>query len=314
VKPLALAAATLAVLLALAPRRAGAADLALVEIEHQGRTRSVHVFVPPGHERTRPVPLVLALHGGGGTGARFDASTNGSVTREAARRGWIVAFPDGVERGWNDGRDIRTGRDALRADVDDVGFLARTIDRLHETLGIDLGRVYATGISNGGFMSFRLATDLAERIAAVAPVTAQMTPQLVVKRPARPVPVMLVNGTEDPLVPYDGGQVRVFGQDRGAVLSTDLTVRFWTLRNGCSGPTERGWLPDRARDGTRVRVDRYLPREGGAEVVLYRVEGGGHTWPGGRPYLPVGLVGRVSRDFDATAAIFDFFARQPPRR
>lgn len=289
--------------------RTEASELEARSLEHQGRRRTFHVFTPPGHEKEKPVPLVLALHGGGGTGRTFDRGTGGGVTREAARRGWVVVFPDGVNKGWNDGRDIRTRRDAARRDVDDVGFLAKVVDALHASHGIDRTRVYATGISNGGFMSFRLGVELADRIAAIAPVTANMTPVLAAKEPARPVPVLVLNGTADPLVPYAGGQVRVLGRDRGLTLSTEDSVRWWVKHDGCEARFTRRWLPDRARDGCRVRVDAWTACEGASEVVLVRIEGGGHTWPGGRQYLPRFLVGRVCRDFDGTKTIFDFFAR-----
>jgi len=296
-------------LLVLAGARPARADLEHGKLEHQGRTRTWHLYVPPGHDPSKPAPLVLALHGGGGTGERFDRSTNGSVTREAERRGWLVVFPDGVDKGWNDGREIHTRRDVGRKDVDDVGFLAKLVERLVGSHGVDPARVYAMGISNGGFMSFRLGVDLAEKIAAIAPVTANMTPFLAGRKPARPMPVLVLNGTADPLVPYDGGHVRVLGQDRGAVLSTEASIRWWVERNGCPSTFTRAWLPDRARDGTRVEVVTHADCAAGTEVVLYRIVGGGHTWPGGQQYLPRLLVGRVCRDIDGTRTIFDFFAR-----
>lgn len=279
-------------------------------LSHGGRARNFRVLVPASHERGRPVPLVLALHGGGGTATGFDRSTRGQFAREAGRRGWIVAFPQGVAKGWNDGRPLRSRRDRMRAGVDDVGFLATLVDHLHGVYGIDRERVYATGISNGGFMSFRLGLELSDRIAAIAPVTANLARTHDGKKPAHAVGLLVVNGTEDPLVPYDGGQVRVFGQDRGAIFSTDESMRRWAGFDGCTGEVRTTALPDRApRDGTRAWETVWSGCESGVEVRRIRVEGGGHTWPGGRQYLPESLIGRVSRDFDAVPVIFDFFAR-----
>jgi polyhydroxybutyrate depolymerase len=228
---------------------------------------------------------------------------------EADRRGWVVAFPDGIANGWNDGRVPVSKRDAERSRVDDVGFLAAVIADLDTRDGIDRKRVYATGISNGGFMCQRLAIELGDQLAAVASVTATLPKVHEPTTPTSAVAVMLVNGTADPLVPYEGGQVQLFGAQRGEILSTDATVSWWLRHDGCTAsPTEHA-LPDRdPEDDTTVTVSTVEGCQSGSAVVRYRVEGGGHTWPGGKQYLPEAVIGRVSRDFDATRAIFDFFA------
>jgi polyhydroxybutyrate depolymerase len=252
----------------------------------------------------------LALHGGGGTAAAMDRSTNGQFGREAARRGWLVAFPQGVAKGWNDGRPLTSRRDRQRRGVDDVAFLGALIDRIHTTHGIDRSRVYATGISNGGFMSFRLGLELSAQIAAIAPVTANLARAHDGKRPDHPVGLLVINGTADPLVPYAGGHVRVLGRSRGAIHSTAETMRRWAAFNGCAGRPKATPLPDRTpRDGTRAYVHDWPSCATGAAVRLVRIEGGGHTWPGGRAYLPRFLVGAVCRDFEAVPLIFEFFAR-----
>ncbi|MCP5065805.1 MAG: hypothetical protein GY946_04500, partial [bacterium] len=152
--------------------------------------------------------------------------------------------------------------------------------------------------------------ELSDRIAAIAPVTANLSTVMSRKTPRAPTPVMILNGTKDPLVPYNGGQVRVLGRDRGSILSTNATVAWWRRHNHCSATPTRVALPDRSpRDGTRVYVDKYTDCPAGAPVVLVRIEGGGHTWPGGWQYLPRLVVGRVSRDIDGTQLVFDFFAR-----
>lgn len=279
-------------------------------LTHAGLERSFHVHLPPGHRKDQPVPLVIALHGGGGRGDRFDASTEGQTIREADRRGWVIVYPDGIAQGWNDGRPLDSARDRRRGNADDVGFLSALIDQLHGDYGIDRTRVYAMGISNGGFMSLRLAIEHSDGIAAIAPVTASLSKALASGKPTRAVPVLLMNGTDDPLVPYDGGQVQVLGRDRGEILSTADTVSWWVAHNGCSGTPNRETLPNAAPDdGTTVEVERYTGCRASSEVVLYRIRGGGHTWPGGMQYLPERAIGRVCRDIDAAAEIFDFFAR-----
>lgn len=273
------------------------------------QVREYYVHLPKNYDPSTPMPLVLALHGGGGTAAGMDRSTGGQLAGEADLRGWIVAFPQGLSKSWNDGRGVpRQGQDAA---PDDVAFLSALIDRLATDHAVDRTRVYATGISNGGFMSFRLAVELSDKIAAVAPVTATLPKALAVKTPARPVGVMIVNGTRDPLVPYGGGHVSAFGRKRGGpILSTAASVRWFVEHNGCQKTPRTVQLPDKAQtDGCLVDVHRYETGREGAEVVLYEVKGGGHTWPGGKQYFPRRLIGVVCRDFRAGQHIFDFFAR-----
>ncbi len=283
------------------------------EMRHDGLTREYHLFVPPGLSRRSRVPLILALHGGGGSGRGLArARGQDSWIRQARRDGFIVAFPEGNGRRWNDGRvePHRTifGKDIPRAD--DVGFLDALIEELSGRYPVDKRRVFATGISNGGFMSIRLALDLSDTIAAVAPVTAQISRAVADREPRRPVAIMVINGTEDPLVPFDGGHVRIGngGRSRGEILSTEETVRRFAGWNGCRGRPSVTDLPDRdPDDGTRIEKFHYGPCRDGREVVLLKVHGGGHTWPGGVQYLPERRVGRVSRDINATDVIADFF-------
>lgn len=277
-------------------------------LSHGGIARTYHIHLPPGFSTAEPAPLVLALHGGGGEGRRFDASaTRGSLVDAADKRGVVLVFPEGVDNHWNDGRsEIHKGKTA----PDDVGFIAAVIDTMVQEYGIDPRRVYATGISNGGFMSVRLAVDLSDKLAAVAPVTAQMSKALEGQWPNRPISIMIVNGTQDPLVPFDGGHIRLFrfGRSRGEILSTAATVAHFRRHNGCGSRPEKVMLPDRdAGDGTRVEIETYAGCREGTEVVLVKVIGGGHTWPGGNQYLKPGIVGVVGRDIDASEMILDFF-------
>lgn len=289
---------------ALGCRIASAAGLESKSMEVGGETRTYHVMLPDGYDATKPAPLVLALHGGGGTGQGFDPHTNDQFRREADRLDWVVVFPDGVNKGWSDGR-LATAEP--RRSTDDVAFLSALIDRMADDYAIDEKRVYATGISNGAFMSIYLALALSDRIAAVAAVTGNLQAVHATKVPSRPVPILFMNGTEDPMVPYDGGQVTVFGQDRGAVLSTHASALRFGALNGCKSEGPVKTLPDWAKqDGTRVHVHAGVGCK--APVVVYRIEGGGHTWPGGTQYLPQSIVGRVSRDILGTRHIFDFFA------
>lgn len=280
-----------------------------------GLNRTYRLYVPLAHDKSKAVPLVIALHGGGGTGLNMERLTLGGFNRLAAGEGFVVVYPDGVDRHWNDGRGIQEYR-AHREDVDDVGFIAALIEHLHQTLGIDRARVYATGISNGGLFSQRLARELAPRIAAIGVVAVSMSDKIAQMRPpARPISVLLMPGIDDPLVPWGGGDIGFRGsRPAGRVLSVADTVAAWTGLNRCPPRADVAMEPDRdPNDGTRVRWEAYAPCAEGTEVVLYAVEGGGHTWPGGWQYLPERLIGRTSRDIDANHVIWSFFKKHAIR-
>lgn len=232
------------------------------------------------------------------------------LSRLGDRHGFLVVYPDGIERSWNDGRDDPEVP-AQRLRVDDVSFLTELVDDLSRRYRTDAARVYATGISNGGFMSQRLGCEAAARVTAIAPVVATIGIELAARcRPARPVPVLMVNGANDPLVPFHGGQIRVFGRLRpGKVASVADTVALWAGHDGCTGAPEVTQEPDRdPSDGVRVRREALTRCRGGSEVILYVMEGGGHVWPGGPQYLPIRIIGRTTRDIDSEA-IWAFFSR-----
>jgi polyhydroxybutyrate depolymerase len=285
------------------------ADGASAEVQtralHQGEARRTYIlFAPDGRAPAAGFPLVVALHGGGGTAEQMMSFSHFNAI--AAREGFAVAYPQGISRRWNDGRVFR-GRS--ETDADDVAFVRAVVADIAEkgTL-LDRKRIFAAGISNGGFMSFRLACDAADLFAAVAPVTATLPADLGPRcRPAQRVAVLVINGTADPLVPYAGGQVRAMFTLRGEIWSTDRTVAFWAKQNGCVEPPDVRAMADRdTADGSRV-IDVSYVRCAGPRVRLLRVEGGGHTWPGRAQYLPVAWVGPTNRDIDATEVIWRFF-------
>jgi polyhydroxybutyrate depolymerase len=276
-----------------------------------GRERTYLVHSPPA-AGTAPRPLVIILHGGGGTGAGMQSLTRGGMNALADKEGFVVVYPDGVEKQWNDGRQIAQAR-AMRENIDDVGFLAALIDRLAEATDIDRRRVYATGISNGGMMSQRLACELSDQIAAIGVIASSMSENLFATcQPAQPVSVLLIPGTDDPLVPYQGGEIRLGNIKRGKSVSISETVAFWTRHNNCPVSPVTARQPDAdPQDGTRVRKETYAPCRTGSAVILYAIEGGGHTWPNGLQYLPEQVVGRTSRDLDANTILWEFFKQHP---
>jgi polyhydroxybutyrate depolymerase len=293
----------LAVALGLGPAGAGA-EVATRTLDTKDGPRTYILFTPDIRPPAGGLPLVVALHGGGGTAQQMMGFSRFNAI--AAREGFAVAYPQGTGRRWNDGRVFR-GRSETESD--DVAFVRGVVaDIARKGTLLDRKRIFAAGISNGGFMSFRLACDAADLFAAVAPVTATMPADLGPRcNPGAPVAVLVINGTADPLVPYAGGQVRALFSLRGEIWSTERTVEFWAERNRCAAPPDVRALADRdSGDGSRV-VEVAYTRCAGPRVRLLRIEGGGHTWPGGAQYLPSAWIGTTNRDIDGTEVIWNFF-------
>lgn len=275
-------------------------------LDSGGRTRSFIYRVP---EDKGPRPLVIALHGRLGQGRNQEQLSH--LAELSAREGFIVAFPDGVRRSWADARGVTP---ASQQGVDDVRFVADLIDHFVKTAGADPARVYVIGMSNGGMMAVTLACRLSERVTAVVSVTGSLPDSLSTTcSPSRPVPMAFVMGDQDPLMPYAGGML---GEDRGRVLpAREAAARFATL-DGCATGPAREELPDvDPNDGTRVERATWKDCHDGAEVRLYTVKGGGHTWPGGTAYARERFIGRTSKDIDASREAWEFFSRfsRPPR-
>lgn len=277
-------------------------------LSHDGFERKYLLYSPPFElPRSDAKPLLFVLHGGGGTHRGMVRLTKSRFNQLADRDGFFVVYPQGIGKAWNEGRGDLIS-EAHRRGIDDVGFFRALIEYLVSKHPIDSDRVFVTGISNGGLMSFRLACSLSDKIRAIAPVTASIPSAILpLCRAESTVSLAVFNGTEDPLVPYYGGQSAVFRRQRGEVLSTDETIRTWLAKNRCTPEPEVTALPDLTKDGTRVTKTEYTQCGAGSKVVLYRIEGGGHTWPGGRQYLPVRLIGRTSRDLNACDEIWSFF-------
>ena len=221
---------------------------------------------------------MLNLHGGGGTGAGQQSLSAFDSVADA--NNLLVVYPDGYDKSWADGRGASP---ADRRHVDDVGFLVALVGKLQSEFSVPAGHVFATGMSNGGFMSNRLACDRADVFAAIAPVAGTLGAG-VACNPSRPVSVMEAHGTADPVVPFNGGKVRGRGGPSQAISAASMIDR-WRAVDGCQGDPTMDELPN-VGDGTVVR--RYDSRScvAGTEVIFYRIDNGGHTWPGGSSICP----------------------------
>jgi polyhydroxybutyrate depolymerase len=262
------------------------------EIEVNGLTRSYRLYIPSCYDPSQPVPLVFSLHGF--TSNPEQQAHYSGFDALADEEGFIAVYPrgSGAPLRWNAGIDgLNTGDT-----VDDVAFISALIEHLYQTLWIDPARIYMTGLSNGGGMSHRLACALADRVAAIGTV-AGAYPSLDQNdcTPSRPVPVIAFHGTADPIVPYEG--------NRYLPPITDWAAA-WAARNGCDAAPA-----DLPASGSVTGV-RYGGCDADAEVILYTVDGGGHTWPGG-PALPVFITGPTSSVIDASRVMWAFFQAHP---
>lgn len=283
-------------------------------IAHGGLSRSYLVRVPPAAGAGKPLPAVINFHGGGGH-ARVQ-KTYSRMDQAADRDGYIAVYPNGTGGiggrflTWNAGACCGP---AASGNVDDVGFSLAVLDDLARRVPLDRARVYATGLSNGSMMAYRLAVEAPGRIAAVAGVAGAMT--LPGFGPGMAVPVMHIHSVDDPRALYGGGLGPAFPLTDTRVLhqSVDEMLALWTTRNACadrprvSNPVRgKAGAPDASHTATHFR---YSPCRDGAEVVLWKLTGAGHVWPGGvRDYLPW-LLGPGTAVIDANAEMWRFFSR-----
>lgn len=269
-------------------------------LTHDGRERSYIVHIPLGYDPDQPTPVVLVFHGGLGNAENVQRMTGFSAKADA--EGFIVVYPNGSGRledsllTWNGGRCCGY---AAEEDVDDVGFVEAVIEDLAIIANVDERRIYATGMSNGAIMSYRLACELSDVIAAIGPVAA--TQNIERCEPERPVPVIHFHGDSDQHAPYGGGvgPESLAGVD---FASVEETIDFWVAHNGCSAEPQ----VEISSDFTHTV---YTGCDQGAGVELYTVIGGLHAWPGGE----AGWAGgdEPTEAISATDLMWAFFEAHP---
>jgi len=266
---------------------------------YDGIERSYRIYIPAVYaESDEAVPLVIVMHGAGGSGAGIESFSEFNALSE--QENFIVIYPNGVDHVWSDGRN----GDPRISEQDDVGYLARVMTYLKQSLRIDPSRIYATGHSMGGFMSFRLACELPDQIAAIAPVAATFPTYLREEcQDSPPVPVVMFHGTDDNIVPWAGVPIGYF--------SAGSSLEFWAAHNACQDYQGMTSLDDvDPDDGTLVILEGYTDCTEAADVQLYGIYHGGHTWPG--HVIGVSFeIGLTSLDVDATAVIWEFFKAHP---
>lgn len=271
-----------------------------------GWERSYLVHVPAGHDVSAPAPVVLILHGAGLNAVTMQNLTQFDVV--ADREDCLAVYLNGTGANplmltFNAG-GLKPPFD--RNLPDDVRYTAAVLDDLATIAAIDERRVYACGYSNGGMMCYRLAAELSDRVAAIGSVAGTQAVEFPL--PPRPVPVMHFHGSNDTIVPPNGPDETI--PPFLTFLSLDETIAIWTGQNACPPKPAVRLLPNAARDGTLVIRSRYTPCSAGADVELYWIIGGGHTWPGAAT-PPNPITGRTTKDISANELLWEFFAAHP---
>jgi len=253
-----------------------------------GRQRAYHLHAPLSGRRSSSLPLIVMLHGHGGTAARFRRLTGMDAAADA--KGVLVAYPEGTSwsnvpwRSWNAGHCCGYGK---ARQVDDVAFFDALLEDIQRAFPVDAQRIYVAGVSNGGMLAYRLACERSERIAGIAVVAGAMSD--LACQPTEPVSVLIIHGTADRLVPYDGTRSPVTRDARSDRAVRDA-ASYWVAHNACGSEPEH-------LTGGAVRLEQYAGCRDGTSVTLYTIEGGRHAWPGAR--------GRD--DLSATETIVGFF-------
>lgn len=251
---------------------------------HDGQTRSYIYYAPD--QNNEPLPLLIAMHGYTQTSGTI---MNFSEFNELAdEHNFMVVYPQGIDNSWNVGF-------SGASTADDVGFIDALILKLSTDFPIDEERIYATGFSNGGFMSYRLAYELPEKIAAIAPVAGTITTQAFASWEATNAkPILHIHGTSDFVVPYEGFA--------GTILGVDSFLDFWIEFNGCIDSPLVKELPDLVQEGSTVTQYEWNQCDSAKPIKLLKVINGGHNWPG----TSAGGIGIVNQDINASQEVWNF--------
>jgi polyhydroxybutyrate depolymerase len=267
-------------------------------INIQARKRTYHLHIPKGYDGSRPLPLVVVLHGAIGNSSTVRWDSRMSAQSDLDR--FFVVYPNGIDTTWNAGECCGPASDMK---IDDIAFLRQLIEKLEHQYPIDRDRICVAGVSNGGMLAYRVGRELSDIVACIAPVSACMYPTAADGE--QPVSVIAFNGTDDGTISYYGGIKTKFGYK---VIATPVkdTIQFWTDRDHCS-TTETA---DVTEDVTK---ELHSGGDTRTEVCLYTVHGGKHSWPGGRSCMFFS-IDKFSQEISATDLMCKFFLAHPKHR
>lgn len=272
-------------------------------ISYDGRIRNYIIHIPSNYDAEEPIPLVLALHGGGGNSENMQDKTG--FNQLANEEGFIVVYPDGTGRfrnrllTWNSGHCCGF---AFKNDIDDVGFIRTLIEQIQQEFLIDPNKIFITGHSNGGMMAYRLGSELSDIVAAIAPVAGSIGGKATedsevwtIPEPSFPISVLAIHGLLDENVAYDGGQGNKTSGTRSDISVND-SIDFWVEYNNCNPISE-------IEESGNIIIETYKEGDMGTEVVLCTLINGEHWWPGSEkdPY----------KEISASELIWEFFKTHP---
>lgn len=252
-----------------------------------------NIGVHPQEHRSAFGPGPGRRHGGGG----YPGGGGGGYPG-----GGGGGYPGGGGGGYPGGQHPNQEPEEHRGTADDIAFFNQMLDQISTKASVDSSRIYAIGLSDGGFMSMRTGCALSDRIAAVGVVGAAM-PKTMICVPGRAVPVVMINGTSDPVVPYSGGTEHSLDIP---VLSAEDSAKAWAKINHCSDKPDRAKMAAHDKGGMETKVDTYNGCQENAQVVLYSIKGAGNTWPGGEQFEAENAVGKTSSDLNANETLWNF--------
>lgn len=273
------------------------------EIKHQNISREFYVYFPK--KNVSNFPLLFVLHAASDNPQKMINLTKASFNKLAHSKNFVVVYPQGYKGYFNDGRK-KPNYEAFKRNIDDVGFIENIIYYLYNNYEIDIRKVFFVGFSNGAFMAFKLACE-SHFVKGIGVVSASLPKELYGCNPNSSLSVIIIAGTNDPFVPYNGGEIKApFGvRWLGDVIKVEDTYAFWSAKNGCDIKNE---IIEELRDPfdksmVLIKRIRKCPT---TKVGLYTINGGGHTWPGGMQYLSISMAGKTFSGFDAAEEIVNF--------
>jgi polyhydroxybutyrate depolymerase len=282
--------------------------------------RSYIVHLPSKYKGNTKLPVLLVFHGGNSNATEWMRLCGLNETAETNH--FIAVYPNGTDNikvkgyegkylTWNGGPHGPGGTDTTRSKVDDVAFTRALLTDLATVVRIDSFRIYATGMSMGAIMVYRLASELSDRIAAIAPIAGTMGTQRCT--PKRPVSVIHFHGTQDKAVPFEGGIAKL-DPSKTDFYPVDYAIQSWVKADGCRKNPQIDTLADKAHDSTSVIRKTYGDGQQGTEVVLYLIQGGGHSWPGKVLWPELAVLGKSTKNVSANEVMWTFFQKHPMKK
>jgi polyhydroxybutyrate depolymerase len=280
------------------------------QLFHDDNKRTWLTYLPSDYSEDISYPLIIALHGGGGNARQLMNNTRKRFNQLADEENFIVVYPQGVKKSWNDNHERDQNGYARKKNIDDVGFIEKMITKLEANYSINSEAIFACGISNGGLMSQTLAMELPEKIKAIGLVASNFGKNQIEKLDTnQPFSIIVIHGEDDPVFPYNEGEIGVFNKPRGKVLGVNKTIDYMLNLNGNSTEPLISEIENTTNDNCNSEHLKYPNFENSMlKVELINVSGGGHTWPGAKEQrLITRIVGVTTQDFSACDKLWVFF-------